>query len=308
MKKVLVLGLIFIGISMTGYFSDNTGEALYLLRLPLSIIASGLRQLSLGGPVQNVIAVLLYIMIGLIPLLGLIVMKKSKVNLGMMIGLSIAVYVTFYFMINPHIIYEQFQLYYLFEGDTIEKMIQLALAYSLYAFILLFVVIKGLNQSLHNLERLLKGLVYIIIGVLTIYYAYGVTADLVVKVVEEETMIVSFYHGLKLVSALLIYGCFVGVLYYGKDLIVVLLKQRFEKNAVHISHIIIKVSKLLITIVLISQIILNGYQLIFIKHFSDIHFSFDLPLIEFTITLVFLIMSDYFNRVHSMQEDHELVI
>ena len=69
-------------------------------KLPLSFIGTGLRNLSLSGTVGNIVAIVLYILICLLPLLCLLKGKRHIEDL-LLPATSAAMLFGFYYIINP---------------------------------------------------------------------------------------------------------------------------------------------------------------------------------------------------------------
>ena len=83
--------------SLSGLFST-------LIAFPFEQIGAGLRVLSLSGAVGNVVAIILYMLLGLIPagIWGFLHWRKKSEPLDiMLLVISALLFVTLYYMINP---------------------------------------------------------------------------------------------------------------------------------------------------------------------------------------------------------------
>ena len=83
--------------SLSGLFST-------LIAFPFEQIGAGLRVLSLSGAVGNVVAIILYMLLGLIPagIWGFLHWRKKSESLDfMLLVISALLFVTLYYMINP---------------------------------------------------------------------------------------------------------------------------------------------------------------------------------------------------------------
>ena len=83
--------------SLSGLFST-------LIAFPFEQIGAGLRILSLSGAVGNVIAIILYMLLGLIPagIWGFLHWRKKSEPLDfMLLAISALLFATLYYMINP---------------------------------------------------------------------------------------------------------------------------------------------------------------------------------------------------------------
>ncbi|MBR2045670.1 MAG: hypothetical protein IJ958_06000, partial [Agathobacter sp.] len=75
-----------------------------ILNFPLEQIGWGLRQLSLSGGVGNVVAILLFLFVGVLPCGVFLLLKKKGKALfidWMLVGLSVVLLLVLYYMINP---------------------------------------------------------------------------------------------------------------------------------------------------------------------------------------------------------------
>ena len=88
--------------SLSGLFST-------LIAFPFEQIGAGLRVLSLSGAVGNVVAILLYMLLGLIPagIWGFLHWRKKSEPLDfMLLAISALLFVILYYMINPGLLYQ----------------------------------------------------------------------------------------------------------------------------------------------------------------------------------------------------------
>ena len=106
-----------------------------LAAFPLEQIAVGLRYLSLSGAAGNVIAIVLYVLISLIPLVFLL-RKKRQPEDCFLVLLSLHLFFALYCMINPGLIVKKMTLSL---GTEFEKAL---LGLMFYSFLLGYLVIR----------------------------------------------------------------------------------------------------------------------------------------------------------------------
>ncbi|MCL2405338.1 MAG: hypothetical protein FWC92_07305 [Defluviitaleaceae bacterium] len=75
----------------------------FVMAFPFSQIGHGLRVLSLSGEVGNAIAIVIFITLCLIPIVALLLIRKRKTEDALLILVSVVLFVTMYYMVNPGI-------------------------------------------------------------------------------------------------------------------------------------------------------------------------------------------------------------
>ena len=80
-----------------------SGVLLFLMAFPFAQIGHGLRALSLPGGAGNVIAIVLYVAVCLLPMFPLVLMRKKNAEDALLMLISIVMLVVMYYMINPGI-------------------------------------------------------------------------------------------------------------------------------------------------------------------------------------------------------------
>jgi len=69
-----------------------------------------------------------------------------------------------------------------------------------------------------------------------------------------------------------------------------------------------KVSFLLFVWIVSVQVVINVFQLTFLKHFMNISFTFDVPLMILFLSAMVYLLSDYFAKVIEIKQENELFI
>ena len=145
--------------SLSGLFST-------LIAFPFEQIGAGLRVLSLSGAVGNVVAIILYMLLGIIPagIWGFLHWRKKSEPLDfMLLVISALLFVTLYYMINPGL---------LFTG--VPGTGKWSLGSTFYSVLLGYLLIRILlHYKNAGTEKLQKGL-WFLLGTVSVVLVYGI--------------------------------------------------------------------------------------------------------------------------------------
>ena len=134
--------------SLSGLFST-------LIAFPFEQIGAGLRAMSLSGTVGNVIAIILYILLGLIPagIWGFLHWRKKSEPLDfMLLVISVLLFVTLYYMVNPG-----------FLSSGVPGTGKWSLGSTFYSILLGYLLIRALlHYKNAGTEKLQKGLWFLL--------------------------------------------------------------------------------------------------------------------------------------------------
>ena len=306
MKKMM---LVMAGLIVSTGFGMGLDDALapiFALSYPFALLADFLRWMSLEGALLNVVAFILYLTVGLIPLAFLVFQRRNLLNAGMLGLISLSLFVGVYFMINPHLLYEGSAGIALIERG--HEMFDLAFAFIIYALILIFLFLKALSAEPDTMRKYLSGLFYGFIGLFTVFTGVSVMPAIIWALTESGEAAVIVLNSLYLVYTAGVFALFVLMLFVGKVFILSLLDQTFSQDTYQASIKVFRWSKTLIMTTLVAQVVFNGYQIVFARILRDIHFTLDIPLVSLLVAFMFLGMSHYTRNVLKMNDDHKMVI
>ena len=138
-----------------------------IMAFPFAQIAHGLRVLSLSGVAGNIIAIVLYIAVCLLPMGAILLVHKKKEEDALLPLISILLFIVMYFMINPGFI----QM-----AGTV-RFQQAVLGGIIHSIILAYIVIKTLRlfnaATAHRLGRYIAVMLHLL-NVLFVVMAFGV--------------------------------------------------------------------------------------------------------------------------------------
>jgi hypothetical protein len=278
-----------------------------------------LRQLSLSGAVGNVIAIVLYLLVGMIPL-GLYGMlwKKKKVTKAdnILVLLSVFLLVVIYFMINPGLM----SSVVLADGRSL-------FCCTWYSVLLVYFVLRGVEKSkeqdLQALQKMLRIVLYVVMVLLT----WAIVMELLVnlpanikEVKEGNTMVEDFfYEGPSLVPtyvflfcrsviAALPNGLSIAVLFFCIKTLDVLLADSYCEKAVSLVKRVGNLCKKSLVIVVIAGMGSNVAQILFSSQLYQISIELNIPIMAVLFLLVIHIMARFIEENQKLKADNELFI
>ena len=137
-----------------------------MIAFPFEQLGIVLRALSLSGTIGNIVAVILYVLISLIPVTVLLLLKKKqkseKID-NILFLLSASLFLVLFYMINPG----------LFEAGIPETG-KWALGSTFYSLLLGYLLIRSLlHYKNAGIKQLQKG-IYLLLGVLNVVFVYAI--------------------------------------------------------------------------------------------------------------------------------------
>lgn len=308
MKKLIMFGVVFCLFLALGFLVPLSGNVFYALSKPLTLIAGGLRALSLKSGLYNVLAIILYVGIGLLPFISLIWVKSHQKHLLMALGLSLSLFIALYFMINPHFIYQGSRIIQFGLTEAIIPLLNSSLAFMVYTVIALILFLKFFDLSVKGMKKTFTVLAYALMIGLIAVLAYQVLPSLTNDLQASEHSSETFYYLLMIAYSMLTYGFMIFLVYYGKAFMLSLITLAFDQESYLLTEKLMRLSKALILVIMIGALVINGWQLLFFTNFSHTAFSFELPLLSILWAFIFYSLTLYTKRVVSMKEEIELVI
>ena len=148
MKKRIVLFIYIIVLFLLAiFYRKNSYEPLLsIVASPFSLIGDLLRYLSLESSALNILSIILFIIISLIPmcfLLYLVLKKKIKtVDIIFLALLSASLFITIYYYINPFLLKEMFENFKWISNETIDFILLSGLSNLFYLILFLYIGIK----------------------------------------------------------------------------------------------------------------------------------------------------------------------
>jgi len=309
----------------------SAGAALYLgltvidmnrlalnLNLPYRFLGESLRSLSLTSPMLNVISIILFVLVGIIPLIVLALMKLRRkillIDFCFMILITAMNFVMLYFHVNPGLIVERINPLLLenlgiSDRYLVEDILLNGLTYMLIYLIMVYAVVsffikrqvKSLLLFRTMIDILAISLLFMaftseVIGLRTSLNQAGITGyDIALFIIEFVINIVIYSLSIYLLLELRVF-------------IQGLMSNGSSEQGIRSLKTLYKFSVVLMLLILTSQFILNGYQLVFLGKIKDVSLHLDIPIISVLIAVVTYVVSEYFVKMKAVEEDNALII
>lgn len=288
----------------------------WLVKFPFSQIGDGLRALSLGGSFGNVIAFVLYLLLGLMPtgMLVLILVKKKfrieELCLPLMSGL---LFYIMYYMINPQLIPG------LFVNQEFGVMGKIILGSTFYSVLIGYMIIKAVRRAKEGKAEVftfLKVISLTIIFALVFRVCYlGVLETKSVIESMENSDLIGISNGLSIfvsiVKALINHVPTVlniVILFVSMELINDLktdfYSQEVNKDAQRLS----KICTMSVLAVVLSYMAVNLLQLSFMKVLLVSDYEVSIPVSSLAFASAMWLLANYFKKSSQLSDDNKLFI
>ncbi|HBP25655.1 MAG TPA: hypothetical protein DD618_01710 [Acholeplasmatales bacterium] len=321
MKKkwlLILLGIVGLASAIMALFSpaDFQGIVFLLIKFPFSQIGDGLRALSLNGSFGNVIAFILYILLGLMPMgiLAFIVFKKKfrieDLFLPLISGLT---FYMMYYMINPQLIPG------LFVNPEFGSLGKIVLGSTFYSFLIGYLVIKAVRKGKEGKAEVftfLKALALIIIFILVfrIFFIGVYEVKSVIESVEDSEML-GLSNGLTIFVTIikaminqvpLVLN--VAILLTSIELINNLKTDFYSQEVNQTAQKLTKICVVSVLAVVLSYMAVNLLQLSFTKVLLVSNYEVQIPLTSLAFASAMWLLANYFEKSSQLSDDNKLFI
>lgn len=280
---------------------------------PFEQIGWGLRQLSLSGAVGNIVAIIVFVLIGFIPYAVFMWLKKKgtacKVD-WMLPALSVCLFIVLYFMINPGLI-----------ATPIPGEVQALLGSTFYSVLVGYLVLRVLEKSaLADTKSLQKGLC-VLLYIVMLLFAYVVVEELIfslpAKIQAVREVNTADNVDLTMTYIFLVLQSAINVLPYVLDIVVLfvavktlkeLLADAYSDATVRAVKRIADVCTKTLTIIVVASMGFNILQLVFRNSLQQIHISVTIPILSILLVVVILMVARYVQENQKLKQDNDLFI
>ena len=286
-----------------------------VVAFPFEQIGAGLRALSLSGAAGNVFAFLLYIAICLLPVGGMLLIKRKRDILpedGLLLVLSMMLFAVIYLLINPGIILE------LFHGIPAGKAVLGGTVYSvLIAYFILRILRLFRTSEVSRLQRYLA----VLLGLLNVVFVYlifgagvkslmdGIAALQAGNVGNESLLGASYvFAGLQYLVDILPYAFDILIVFAGIRLLKKLTADRYSDETVLAASRLSLLCGKTLSITVLAIAAFNLLQLIVAKHLFNIHAAVQVPLFSIAFVLAALLFSRLVAENKLLKEDNDSII
>jgi len=289
-----------------------------VMAFPFEQIGLGLRALSLSGDTGNIISIVLYTTLCLIPV-GILYSLKRVRRLypedALLAVLSIVLFAVVYMMINPGLLGPYF-------GDAAGQSVTKAvLGGMVYSVLIGYAVLRILRLFFHaDTGRLQKYLEILLcaLNALFVYLAFGAYFSSLMDSFDalrsgntgnEQSLGMSYlFLVLQYVVNALPYILDVLVVFAALELLDELSADRYSEAAVNASEKLSRLCGMALAVIVISNIGFNLLQLVFIKMLAVMNGSVQIPLISVAFTLAVLLLAQYIKENKQLKDDNDMFI
>lgn len=288
------------------------------MAFPLDKIGALLRKMSLSGSVGNIVAIILYIAIALLPVIGFLYLRKKdrrcKADV-ILLALSILLFVVIYYMINPGL-YSNME----FGGDIV-------LGGTFYSVLVSYFLLRVLEQfKRSNMEGLKSGL-RILLYIIIILLLFEILAELLtvlpenIQTVRDSNTALfdnsSMDSGLRITLIFIVLHSVVDVIPYIMDIVVTvlvirmineLMKDGYSDKAIKATNKLADWSLYALSITTLSSMIFNLLQLLMFSSLHQTNISVIIPLFSIVFVLAALLFARYIQENQKLKQDNDLFI
>ncbi len=251
-------------------------------------IAKWLREMSLAGGAQNVLAICMFCLIGCVPLAGFIVLciRNRKIDADyLLLGLSAALFIGIYMMINPG---------YVIDGNALvtSDMLNLAISSVIWSVLACYAVLRIVESIDKADSTQIVEIIKKIICVIVVFTAIVIVCVSLPELVRTNRTNAGAMPGdagwavilfiFQLVNAALV----IWVLIRGYRLCNSIIENEYSDETIHMAERLSKTSKNAISVMVILELSKNVLQLFIMTTLSNADFKISLPLYELIILVV----------------------
>jgi hypothetical protein len=332
-KEWWAAGLLAAGCTALALLGQNKGGEgmIYALAMPFVWAGAGLRALSLSGFVGNMLAVLVYVLVSLLPVWPLI--RKSRRPKGsflrlLLVAASAYLFFLLYFMVNPSLI--QTLLNAALGGFTAMMMADQAILCLYFYSLLIACWIIGVIADSDRLTQKLRQLMVVLGASIIVSVFYSGLANL--KNAFASLPYASgdefpYGLGLNMQGAPVSFpACdvLIAVLRFAFDsapaiLLLTLLPMAdrllksleqsfFSEENQHLAAAIAGRCRLVILVSISGMLVMGALQLILAKYLYNVNLTGSAPILVLTVSLAMMLLSRYLERSFAVYRENQMMI
>jgi hypothetical protein len=317
MKRIILFIAACILFAILGLIGIDNITIFTTLVLPCALIGQILRDISLSGIFGNIIAIMLFLLISLLPVgyLFFLGVKKRRTTIDIILLpiMSMIIAIVIYLFINSQILLTSInpQLLYAFNADDLEMakaIIFSGLSYILYLFVLVYLLLKAYVNHKLNSIKLFRLTMDCLIVLLALSVLTVALSELKANISLNDITVEQTFYVFQFLSTLLTTSLTIYMVDTIRTMITQVEADGFQVSLKQLSKKLYLISFILIITTLTSQALLNTYQLLYMEQFLNLKFTFDVPVVTLLIVSVVLILSRYLSTVIDLKEEHDLII
>ena len=284
--------------------------ALQIMYLPFELIGKGLRFLSLSSAIGNVIAIIIYAAISMIPAIYIIYQRKrgrtQKEDI-LLVAFTGLLFYSLYMFINPGLMYQKMPDIFSMDQSSLIVM-KIIYAFIIYSVLIMWLIMKAIrflgDDSQKNWKSRLyfgmKGLIAALVSYYTLLITYAKTFELLHKSenkLQNVSSIEWFKSVLQLLPIIMTILLFINIIHVVKAI-----EDHKEELA--------SVAKVTAVVTVISDFILNFYQFLLGATLQNVNVTIapDVSMEPLIIAFGALIFHEYFKRTKQLKEENDQFI
>ena len=292
--------------------------ALQIMYLPFELIGKGLRFLSLSSVIGNVIAIIIYAAISLIPAIYVVYQRKTGTNRKediLLIAFTGLLFYSLYMFINPGLMYQRMPEISSMDQTSLIAM-KIIYAFIIYSVVIMWLIMRAIrflgDDSQKNWKSRLyfgmKALIVALASYYTILITYAKTFELLHKGgnklqnISSAQCVKSVLQLLPIVFTVLLFINIIHVVKAIED-------HKEEKQMMTVARLA-SVAKVTAVVTVISDFILNFYQFLLGATLQNVNVTFapDVSMEAVIIAFGALIFYEYFKRTKQLKEENDQFI
>lgn len=306
------------------YYAFN-GESVWssaVLGFPFIQVGAGLRMLSLSGSVGNGVAILLYVLLCLLPVAALLLFRRKRSLApedGLLVLLSLFLFLVFYFMINPG------KIPGLLSGEEGSLLLEQSLfSGAAYALMFSYAVIRALRHFMGADREQLQDYLAILLRILAMYFvflAFGASFQVFLEGIaplQTDTVMgleLALYDGsnyffafLQYLANMLPYVLDVAVVLATLNLMKAMKENRYSQEVITWAHRVSRLCAVSLAATVLVTAALNLLQLLYLDRLRSVNIQVVIPVLSVAFVLTVLLVVQFIGENRQLKEDNDLFI
>lgn len=310
LEAFVLLILCWAGHANQGWFSGA-------LAFPFEQLGAGLRALSLAGGMGNALSLLLYAVICFLPVAALLIIRRKRTLCredGLLVLLTVLLFVVMYYMVNPGLIPAPQGL---MDGASYKGLFGGAVYALLFGYGVLRLLGRFVEADRNKLQDYLFFLLKIL-AVVLIYLAFGACfQDFLTAMADlregnrgnEGALVVSYgFLFLRWLAAALPYVLDVVVILAALDLLDNMRADRYSEAVAAATKKLSRLCVVSLAATVLVTVALNLLQLLFLGKLYTLHVTVYLPVLSIAFVLGVLLLVQFIGENRQLKEDNDLFI
>ena len=289
-----------------------------VMAFPFEQIGLGLRTLSLSGEMGNILSIVLYLFLCLIPVVVLIAFNRKRSLYpedSLLVILSLVLFVVLYLMVNPGLLGPYWA------NTAGQSMGKAVLGGMVYSIVIGYLVLRVLRLFYYADTGRLQKYISVLLCALNVLFVYLVFGAYFSSLMDSFDALrsgnIGNEHNLGMSYLFLILQYVINALPYILDVLVVfaalnlldeLSADRYSEASVTAARRLSRLCGRTLAITVVSHIVFNLLQLVFFKTLVVVNGTVQIPLMSIAFILAALLLAQYIGDNKQLKDDNDLFI